>query len=149
MHDAGVLVLNADLGPLHRVSLRHAIRMLCREVAVIHEPSEDDIRIGPFQVPRVVRLVKYIVTKWRYTTGPGWSRPGVLRRDDHKCGYCGNYATTVDHVTPVSRGGRNRWENTTAACDPCNQRKGDRTPQEAGMVLLSKPIAPTWVSVMK
>ena len=40
-----VLVLNADPGPLHRVSLRHAIRMLCRQVAVVHE-AEPDIRLG-------------------------------------------------------------------------------------------------------
>jgi hypothetical protein len=50
-----VLVLNADLGPLHRVSLRHAIRMLRRQVAVVHE-AEPDIRLGVFPMPRVVRL---------------------------------------------------------------------------------------------
>jgi 5-methylcytosine-specific restriction endonuclease McrA len=52
-------------------------------------------------------------------------------------------ATTVDHVTPRSRGGRNSWLNTVAACGDCDQRKGDRTPTEAGMVLLAKPTAPT------
>ena len=83
-----VLVLNADLGPLHRVSLRHAIGMLCRQVAVVHE-AEPDIRIGVFPVPRVVRLVQYIVTKWRYTCGPAWSRPRVMTRDRYRCGYCG------------------------------------------------------------
>src|SRR5436305_13150979 len=78
-----VLVLNADLGPLHRVSLRHAIRMLCRQVAVVHE-EEPDIRIGVFPVPRVVRLVQYIVTNWRYTCRPAWSRPRVMARDRYR-----------------------------------------------------------------
>jgi 5-methylcytosine-specific restriction endonuclease McrA len=141
-----VLVLNADLGPLHRVSLRHAIRMLCREVAVVHE-AEPDIRIGVFPLPRVLRLVQYVVTKWRYSAGPAWSRPGVLNRDQRRCGYCDKAATTVDHIFPTSRGGRNKWSNTVAACDGCNQRKGDRTPAEAGMVLRVKPTAPTWASL--
>jgi hypothetical protein len=70
----GVLVLNADLGPLHRVSLRHAVRMLLREVAVVHE-AEPDIRIGVFPVPRVVRLVHYIVT----TSWPSGGRAPVRR----------------------------------------------------------------------
>src|SRR5262249_56140191 len=77
-----VLVLNADLGPLHRVSLRHAVRMLCRQVAEVHE-AEPDRLIGVWPVPRVVRLVRYVVTRWRYTGGPAWSRSGVMARDGH------------------------------------------------------------------
>jgi hypothetical protein len=141
-----VLVLNADLGPLHRVSLRHAIRMLWREVAVVHE-AEPDLRIGIYPRPTVVRLVQYVVTKWRYSAGPAWSRSGVLSRDGRRCGYCSGPATTVDHIQPTSRGGRNTWTNTVAACDGCNQRKGDRTPAEAGMVLRITPTAPTWASL--
>lgn len=145
-----VLVLNADLGPLHRVSLRHAIRMLCRQVAEVHE-AEPDIRFATFGgMPTVVRLVRYIVTKWRYSAGPAWSRPGVIRRDNGHCGYCGKASGhTVDHVIPTSKGGRNTWANTVAACDHCNQRKGDRTPAEAGMVLIHKPMAPTWASMAR
>lgn len=143
-----VLVLNADLGPLHRVSLRHAIRMLCRNVAEVHE-SEPDIRFSTFGgLPKVVRLVRYIATKWRYSAGPAWSRPGVLARDGHRCGYCDSrHGHTVDHVIPTSKGGRNSWQNTVACCDPCNQRKGNRNPSEAGMVLMVKPAAPTWASL--
>lgn len=141
-----VLVINADLGPLHRVSVQHAIRMLCRGVAEIHE-SEPDIRLGIFPMPKIVRLVRYIVTKWRYTSGPAWSRPGVLRRDNDKCAYCSGPATTVDHIHPQSRGGKNTWLNTVAACGPCNQRKGDRTPIEAQMPLRVTPAAPSWASV--
>lgn len=144
--EAAVLVLNADLGPLHRVSLRHAIRMLCRHVAEIHE-SEPDIRIGVFPMPTAVRLVRYVVTKWRYSSGPGWSRRGVMARDHGTCGYCGGHADTIDHVLPRSRGGKNTWVNTVAACVPCNQRKEDRTPEEAGMRLRVKPVAPTWAVI--
>jgi 5-methylcytosine-specific restriction endonuclease McrA len=53
----------------------------------------------------------------------------------------------VDHVLPRSRGGRDTWLNTVAACGACNQRKDDRTPVEAGMVLRIKPSAPSWASL--
>ncbi|WP_026208024.1 HNH endonuclease [Catelliglobosispora koreensis] len=143
-----VLVLNADLGPLHRVSLRHAIRMLCRRVAVVHE-SEPHIRIGVFPRPKVLRLVSYVVTCWRYTKGPAWSRGGVLRRDGNRCAYCGGEAFTIDHILPSSRGGKNTWLNTVAACGGCNQRKGDRTPAEADMRLRFQPKAPSWYAIAK
>lgn len=141
-----VLVVNADLGPLHRVSLKHAIRMILRQVAEIHE-AEPDRLIGIYPMPKVVRLVHYVVTKWRYSHGPAWSRLGVLRRDGHRCAYCGGHATTVDHILPRSRGGKNTWKNTAAACGPCNQRKGDRTPSEARMTLRLSPHAPSWTAL--
>ena len=144
----GVLVLNADLGPLHRVSLRHAVRMLLREVAVVYE-AEPDRLIGVYPVPRVVRLVTYVVTRWRYSRGPTWTRAGVLQRDGHRCAYCGGTASTIDHVLPRSRGGGNTWLNTVAACGDCNQRKGDRTPAEARMPLRLKPAIPCWSAVAR
>lgn len=141
-----VLVVNADLGPLHRVSLRHAIRMLLRQVAEIHE-SEPDRLIGVYPMPKIVRLVQFVVTRWRYSKGPAWSRVGVLRRDGRVCGYCGGPASTVDHILPRSRGGRNTWLNTVAACGACNCRKGDRTPAEARMPLRTALAVPTWGSL--
>jgi 5-methylcytosine-specific restriction endonuclease McrA len=141
-----VLVLNADLGPLHRVSLRHAVRMLVRQVAEVHE-YEPDRLIGVYPVPTVVRLVRYVVTRWRYSRRPAWSRAGVLARDKRRCGYCGRTATTVDHVLPRSRGGANSWLNTVAACGGCNQRKDDRTPSEARMPLRTVPTVPTWAAL--
>jgi len=142
-----VLVLNADALPLHRVSLRHAIRMLFREVAVVHE-AQPDRAIGVFPVPVAVRLVQYVVTKWRRSRGPAWSKPGVLKRDGHRCGYCTRRGETVDHIVPVSRGGGSTWANTIAACDRCNQRKGARTPPEAGMVLRFQPTVPSWADLV-
>ena len=143
---SAVLVLNADFGPLQRVSLRHAIRMLFRQVAVVHE-AEPDARIGVYPMPTVVRLVSYVVTRWRHSRGPAWSRAGVLVRDGRRCAYCGGPASTIDHVLPRSRGGGNEWTNTVAACGRCNNRKGDRTPAEARMPLLVTPHAPTWALV--
>jgi 5-methylcytosine-specific restriction endonuclease McrA len=142
-----VLVLNADFGPLQRVSVRHAIRMVFRQVAVVQE-ARPDARIGVYPIPTVVRLASYVVTRWRRSRGPSWSRPGVLARDERRCAFCGGPASTVDHVLPRSRGGGDTWENTVAACARCNNRKRDRTPTEAGMPLRRTPTAPTWASLL-
>jgi 5-methylcytosine-specific restriction endonuclease McrA len=142
-----VLVLNASLEPLHRVTLRHAVRMLVRQVAEVHE-ADGDRQVGPYPRPRVVRLVRYVVTRWQWTRAPGWSRARVLARDRHRCAYCGRTGTTIDHVRPQSRGGRSTWTNTVAACVTCNARKRDRTLAEAGMRLLFEPYQPQWLGIL-
>ena len=73
------------------------------------------------------------------------SRKNVIRRDGGKCQYCGKAANplTVDHIMPRSRGGEDTWENLTTACMYCNNKKGDRTPEEARMPLLNKPKRPS------
>ena len=67
----------------------------------------------------------------------------MLKRDRHRCAYCGRTATTVDHMLPASRGGAWSWMIIVAACESCNLRKADRTPQEARMRLLVQPYVPT------
>ena len=76
------------------------------------------------------------------------SRRGVLRRDEHRCAYCGGHAATVDHVLPRSRGGPDTWDNLVACCVRCNNLKGDRTPEEKGWTLRVRPRhprGPAWV----
>ena len=143
----GVIVLNTDDTALHTVSVNHAIKMLVREVAVVEE-SLDGQRIGPYPWPVVLRLVRYVKTAFRYATAPSWSKRGVLRRDHHRCAYCGAPAETVDHLMPQSRGGQNTWLNTVAACLRCNNRKANRTPAEASMLLAFRPCVPTWRDAM-
>lgn len=76
-----------------------------------------------------------------------YSKAAIWHRDNHQCQYCGvkiDYRTrSIDHIVPRRRGGRNTFTNTVACCKPCNQAKRDRTPDEAGMLLLSKPKKPT------
>ena len=135
----GVLVLNASYEPLQRVPIRHAVTMLARGVAVVHQ-AVDGRSIGPFPWPAVLRLVRYVRMAWNFRAG-ACSKEGVKRRDG-ACAYCGGKAETVDHVVPRSRGGRSTWQNLVAACRPCNQRKADRTPEEAGMRLRVTPYVP-------
>ncbi len=142
-----VLVLNTDNTALHTVSLQHAIGMLLRKVAVV-ESAHPDLVFGPFPQPEVLRLVRYVRTTFLYGRAPGWTKRGVLKRDAHTCGYCGERAATVDHIVPLSKGGRNTWTNTVAACHTCNSRKANRTPGEAGMPLRAKAYAPTRLQLM-
>lgn len=75
---------------------------------------------------------------------PSFSKRAILRRDRYACQYCGSpYELTIDHVIPRSLGGGNGWTNCVTACYPCNHSKGDRTPEQAGMKLLSKPSRPS------
>ncbi len=76
----------------------------------------------------------------------------LFRRDGHLCMYCGHeYSAamlTRDHVVPLSRGGRDQWSNVVAACRHCNTRKGNRTPEEAGLQLLAVPYVPNWAEYL-
>jgi 5-methylcytosine-specific restriction endonuclease McrA len=77
-----------------------------------------------------------------------YSRENVFHRDANICQYCGKRfkrnELTIDHVVPKSIGGGNTWDNIVAACVPCNAYKADRTPEQAGMKLLSRPKEPRW-----
>lgn len=74
------------------------------------------------------------------------TNPLLFRRDNNMCMYCGKRFSssilTRDHVMPRSRKGPDIWENTVACCRRCNQFKGARTPEEAGMELLAVPFKP-------
>lgn len=77
---------------------------------------------------------------------PPLSNRTLFRRDDHYCMYCGNQfgdkQLTRDHVLPLSQGGANSWKNVVAACQRCNNHKGGKTPEQAGMELLAVPFTP-------
>jgi hypothetical protein len=144
---SSVTVLNADYEVLHTVTLNHAIRMIVRGVAEVHEAADEFL--GAFIKPISVRLLKYVVTTWRYQRQPKWSKVGVLKRDNYVCAFCNGKASTIDHVMPRSKGGKNTWKNTVAACSPCNNRKRDRTPSEANMPLLFTPDVPKWTAIYR
>lgn len=76
-------------------------------------------------------------------SNPKISKRKVIARDCNKCVYCdATNDITIDHVMPKSRGGPNTYENCVAACYSCNNKKGNRTPAEAGMALPYKPRRP-------
>lgn len=137
------LVLNAGYEPLAVVSFKRALVLVMNQKAsVVAADERDVVRSATMSWPR-----PSVILLRNYVRIPGGrqvpvSRRGVLRRDAHRCGYCGTAATTVDHVLPRSRGGADSWENLVACCLRCNNAKGDRTPGEMGWTLRHKPRAP-------
>lgn len=138
-------VINADYGLLGAAKLSRALALVIDGRAVIEK--QDATRVVrsmgvDFPLPLVIRLLTARKVDF-YIAEEYFSARGLLERDKNKCGYCGGHATTHDHIVPKSKGGADAWMNAIAACTKCNNRKGDRTPQEAGMPLLFEPHIPT------
>lgn len=144
------LVLNASFEPLQIVSWQRAIQLLFQGKVEVIEESDHEIRTVriTMRAPAVLRLLKYVpLSKKKQIVR--FSRANVFLRDNFVCQYCGNRfqrgALTLDHVIPIVQGGEKSWENIVTACKPCNQRKGGRTPPQAGIRLLKKPKQPYWL----
>lgn len=137
------LVLNAGCEPLAVVSFKRALVLVMNEKATVVECVDDDpvwAARGTYDRPAVIILTRYIRVPGARRVPV--TRRGVLRRDAHRCGYCGKTASTIDHVLPRSRGGKDTWENLVACCLRCNNVKGDRTPQEMSWDLRVIPAPP-------
>lgn len=161
--DQPVLILNRSWQPVGILSVGVAITTVMREMGWVVDPVSFEVlefetwcerqpagaRLvktpsGGVPAPEIVLLREYAAQPRRKVT---FSRRNLLRRDE-ACQYCGHVAGrdefTIDHVLPRSRGGPTTWENCVLACEPCNRRKADRTPREAGMPLRTEPARPKW-----
>jgi 5-methylcytosine-specific restriction endonuclease McrA len=151
---ARVLLLNASYEPLTVITRRRALSLITRGrvEAACEQASEMRSVSNALHIPTVMRLRRYVNVPRRDAR---WSRAGVLRRDNYTCAYCGvrlgkrrkgrisaGQGSTIDHIIPVSRGGKNTWSNTVCACWSCNQRKANRPPHEVNMKLLWEPKTP-------
>lgn len=168
---AKVLVLNRNYMATRVISAKRAFILLAREAAeVIHaddgsyanydfetwaelselrkqfEPDMHDwVRTVRFDiaVPRIIRLItcdKMPAQRVKL------NRRNLFARDHNQCQYCGNRFPTselsIDHVLPRSQNGPDTWQNLVCACVKCNSRKGGRTPDQARMKLIRKPVQP-------
>jgi 5-methylcytosine-specific restriction endonuclease McrA len=139
-----VLVLNATFEPVNVCTVRRAVVLLLKEKAEVVEHAEREIHSANASMSRpvVIRLVTYVRIP-RDTHRRKITRRAVFARDDWTCQYCGcRTQLTVDHVIPRSKGGGSTWDNIVAACAPCNRRKGDAMPRQAGMHLSRAPRTP-------
>ncbi len=139
-----VLVLNISYQPIGTTSLQRAVHLLLEARAEAITESEAALRSEhcSLATPKVIRL-QHATPHAHRTRSSLVSRRRVLARDAHRCGYCAHDADTMDHIIPRSRpGGSNIWSNVVAACRSCNNRKANRTPDEAGMSLLVVPREP-------
>lgn len=173
MLEGNTLVLNRSWLAVHVTSVRRALSLLFAGCAralhpdnmTVHEWDEwsafcEDTLPGRYvQTPsRAVRIPEVIVLNFfngfiRHEVR--FSREAIFERDDNFCQYCTHDCAhwgkrlpraqlTLDHVMPSSRGGPDTWENLVVACHSANVKKGNRTPDEAGMRLLRKPAKPPW-----
>jgi hypothetical protein len=145
MTATSVAVLNTTYEHISFTRVGRAVALVLRGDAVIEESVPERIlrhRAGELPYPKTIRLLRYIKLTLDYRPAT-WSKQGVLKRDNFTCGYCLKHATTIDHITPVSRNGARRdWLNTVASCTRCNAKKADRTPKEARMTLRFQPTQP-------
>ena len=146
-----VLLLNQNYEPLTLCTARRAIVLLFQGKAEMIAPA-NGLKIRTvnrsYDLPSVVRL-------WQYRRVPFkrimLTRKNVIIRDGNRCQYCGTAKgpMTVDHVVPKTMGGTDHWDNLVCACSRCNNRKGDRTPEQAEMKLLKKPSLPSYIMFLQ
>jgi 5-methylcytosine-specific restriction endonuclease McrA len=137
-----VLVLNSTFEPIHVTAVRRALILMLKGVAQVEESTHALVHsaANAHAVPSVIRLLSY---RHIPQQSRALSRKNILLRDRNTCQFCSKQLSsselTLDHVLPRSRGGPSSWENLVACCYDCNNRKGDRTPEEAGIRLQRRP----------
>jgi 5-methylcytosine-specific restriction endonuclease McrA len=168
---SSVLLLNRLYMALRVISAKRAMTLIYRDLAEVvsledgqylsydfsdwvevsaakaaFEPEQHDwIRTVRFQiaVPKIIRLLVYDKLP---RVEVKLNRRNLFARDQNRCQYCGRRISTkdlsIDHVVPRSRGGETCWENVVCACLRCNVKKGGRTPTQAHMTLVAKPMRP-------
>lgn len=158
------LLLNKSWAPLRIITLRKALTLVFKEAAMIIDyPSyqeftwDDWSQLRPkatdeaicagrifLRVPEIVKVLRYDRIPQPKQT---FSRRTLYKRDHMTCQYCGRKPPpdewTIDHVLPVSQGGKTTFENCVLACYSCNSKKANRTPEQAHMKLLTVPKAPS------
>ena len=140
------LVLSTGYEPVARVSWQRAIHLLfLGKVEILEEYDDRLVRSVTIslKMPSVIRFLRAVRGRRRAIK---FSRENVYMRDGGRCQYCAARVSrqdaTYDHVVPRARGGHTIWDNVVICCFPCNQRKGGRTPGEAGISLLAEPQKP-------
>ena len=151
------LVISQGYLPIGTVPVQRAVQLYVDGKAEI-ERAHPTRRFRSMKLsvpaPRVLRLRAGVRLPSRlFGAAPlGGANHNLFDRDGRRCLYCGRteaqvrragHRLTRDHVMPLSRGGRDVWRNVATACEPCNNLKADRTPDEAGMTLLAEPRTPT------
>lgn len=145
-----VLVLNQDYQVLSITSVQRAVILVYLQKAeLVQAEANRFVRAPSMRTPwpSIVRLKVYVRVPY---TRILLTRKNIIKRDSGRCQYCGSRnQLTIDHVLPKSRGGRDKWDNLVTACVPCNNRKGSKTPEEAGFRLMRKPFRPSYVMYIR
>ena len=149
MINKAVLVLNSSFEPVSITRAKNALKLLGKRRSGSRRRLRGRCIPGP-SPSMVIRLRNYKKIPIRISI---LTRPNIYARDHYLCLYCGSKegsskiingkpvrtVLTLDHILPESRGGPFAWDNLASSCKTCNLKKGDRTPEEAGMPLLHSP----------
>jgi 5-methylcytosine-specific restriction endonuclease McrA len=143
--DASCILLNGDYSYLCQIDWKKALCLSFSEKAKVLKYSDRLVQgVGKiFKVPAVMVLIKVVRNVYRNRVP--FTKKNVLVRDWYTCVYCGSRKRplTIDHIIPVSKGGKTDFDNCVASCKTCNHYKGARTPRQAGMQLKKQPYQPT------
>jgi len=141
-----VLVLNQDYQAIAICSVERAfVLVYLRKAELVDRLEERNMRTinQQFPFPSIIRLYRYVHVPFRRVA---LSRTNILKRDGNRCVYCGSRNDlTLDHVVPRSIGGKDSWENLVSACQTCNTKKGNRTPDMCGMEFNQPPFRPSYI----
>ena len=158
------LILRLDISgiPVTWLPRQDAVNLYCRDLVGWTAGDESFTLYGGVNrrsgLRSRVSINSIIAVKRQYghryvqRAAPPLTNRALFLRDASLCMYCGtprkSGSLTRDHVLPMSRGGLDRWTNVVTACRSCNARKGNRTPEEAGMPLLAIPYVPNWAEYL-
>ncbi|XP_039797997.1 uncharacterized protein LOC120663032 [Panicum virgatum] len=145
------LVLDISYRPVNVVCWKRAICLEFMEKADVLEYYDQTVSSpsGSFYIPAVLRVPQLLQVVKRRRVKQSLSRKNILFRDEFTCQYCSSRDNlTIDHVIPISRGGKWEWENLVTACSRCNSRKGQKTLEQANMKLRKIPRAPQEYDIM-
>ena len=168
MLDSQVLVLNRLWQAINVCSVRRAFTLLCAGHAQVvdadgknfsthdfeawrdlstREPEAEMVHTISFKI-RIPRVIVLLMFDRMPRKEVKFTRHNLFERDKNTCQYCNKHLDrrdlNLDHVIPRDKGGLTTWENIVCSCIPCNTRKGNRLPHEAGMKLIKKPERPKW-----
>jgi 5-methylcytosine-specific restriction endonuclease McrA len=145
------LLLSHAYEPVKVIPWQRALTLLFLNKVEIVEEYDEEIRSPSYviKIPAVARLLRAFK---RFRKPVKFSRVNIYARDRYTCQYCGESKPTdeltYDHVLPRAQGGLTEWTNIVTCCVDCNGFKANRTPEQAKMKLLNKPVRPEWVPAM-
>lgn len=141
-----VLCLSIGFEPVAIVPWERAMTLLVERKAELVEARPDKVlrsAHSEWEFPSIIRFVKAARSRKKAIK---FSRESIYARDRGTCQFCGTKVSrdsfTYDHVIPRIQSGRTEWQNIVVSCQRCNLKKAGRTPDQAGMRLLSKPVKP-------
>jgi len=143
-----ILLLDVNFQINSFIDLKKAMKHIFKnKVEVVSNWQDEFIRFGngKMKYPSVLRLVEPIRRNY---FNANFSRVAVVKRDKSSCQYCGKKLSaanvTIDHVLPKAQGGGTTFANCVVACQICNNKKSDKTPEQAHMPLLKRPVHPAF-----